>query len=321
MISVIIPVYNVADFISKCLKSIQQQTFTNFEVLMIDDGSTDNSSAICQKFSDLDPRFHYYYQENAGVSSARNIGLDKATGEYIAFIDADDWIESNYLQDLYEALQNFDFAICGYKVVTDETIISRVIGKMSQVVNHRQLCSDILMNSSVYSFPWNRLYKASIIRKHQIYFDPEIRYGEDLVFNLAYCQYIDQAYILATDNYHYIQHESSASGETLGKTSPGHLKIRIEDIKAMERSLELLPSEYSESISFLKQRLVREGSVYYRLMYKYRFPRISRKQLKKKTQNHLRQYISIYTLKYHYQIVIKSWLNLTFPRIVNMIRR
>lgn len=318
MISVIIPIYNASNYLYDCLKSIQLQEFTNFEVLMVDDGSIDNSRDICKKMAEDDSRFHYYYQDNQGVSFARNTGLAVARGEYISFIDADDQIEPSYFTELITAIQTYDFVITGYKVVERDKVVSRVIGPEPKIVDNRELCLNILTNSSVYSFPWNRLYKASILNKYQIKFDPKIRYGEDLVFNLQYCQYVNRAYILATDNYHYIQHDSSASSESLGNVSEQHLPVRMEDLSAMERSLELLPSMYIESRHFLYYRLMKEGSVYYRLMRKYGFSNMECKKIKNKTLDYLHQYIQGDSIQI--KVIIKSWINLTFPQIINVIK-
>lgn len=96
LISVIIPVYNTESYVRVCLESLVEQTYTNFEVIMIDDGSTDNSGEICQEYTERDSRFHYYRKENGGVSSARNLGIEYSRGNYLTFVDSDDWVEEDY---------------------------------------------------------------------------------------------------------------------------------------------------------------------------------------------------------------------------------
>ena len=104
LISVIIPVYNTESYVRVCLESLVEQTYTNFEVIMIDDGSTDNSGEICQEYTERDSRFHYYRKENGGVSSARNLGIEYSRGNYLTFVDSDDWVEEDYLEVLYNAI-------------------------------------------------------------------------------------------------------------------------------------------------------------------------------------------------------------------------
>lgn len=105
LISVIVPVYNVEPFISSCLDSLSKQIYQNFEVLLENDGSTDNSGAICREYADRDSRFHYFEKENAGVADARNFGIERSKGDYITFVDSDDWVTEEYLSILIETLK------------------------------------------------------------------------------------------------------------------------------------------------------------------------------------------------------------------------
>jgi glycosyltransferase involved in cell wall biosynthesis len=107
-LSIVIPVYNVEDYIEKCLDSIRGQTFTDFEVICVDDGSTDYSGMLCNRYRRIDKRFKVIHQENAGVSSARNRGIDEASGEWLTFVDPDDWINNEFYERLFEAQQKFD---------------------------------------------------------------------------------------------------------------------------------------------------------------------------------------------------------------------
>ena len=104
LITVIVPIYNVEDFIDMCLESLSKQSYKHFEVLMVNDGSTDNSGVICKEYADRDSRFQYFEKENGGLSDARNFGLEHSKGDYITFVDSDDWVSDTYLFDLYEAL-------------------------------------------------------------------------------------------------------------------------------------------------------------------------------------------------------------------------
>ena len=117
LISIIVPIYNVENYLRQCLDSIVSQTYQNFECLLINDGSSDNSADICREYIEKDSRFRYFEKENVGVSSARNLGIERSKGQYITFIDSDDWVDSEYLEVLYRALieEKADIAITTYK--------------------------------------------------------------------------------------------------------------------------------------------------------------------------------------------------------------
>ena len=116
LISIIVPIYNVEKYLRQCLDSIMNQTYRNFECLLINDGSSDNSEDICREYVSKDSRFRYFEKENGGVSSARNLGIEHSKGEYITFIDSDDWVDSDYLEVLYNSLvdERADIAISTY---------------------------------------------------------------------------------------------------------------------------------------------------------------------------------------------------------------
>ena len=111
MISVIVPVYNTEKYLDRCIQSILAQTYTDFELLLIDDGSTDLSGEICDKYAEQDSRVKVFHKENGGVSSARNLGLDKANGDWVTFVDADDWVTTLYLNNLSDNTNSADFVV------------------------------------------------------------------------------------------------------------------------------------------------------------------------------------------------------------------
>ena len=130
LISIIVPIYNVENYLRHCLESIQNQTYQNFECLLINDGSPDNSADICREYVSKDSRFRYFEKENGGVSSARNLGIERSKGQFITFIDSDDWVDSDYLEVLYNSLvdERADIAISTYKQFNmDDTFLSKRI--------------------------------------------------------------------------------------------------------------------------------------------------------------------------------------------------
>lgn len=189
LISVIIPVYNTESYVRVCLESLVEQTYTNFEVLMIDDGSTDNSGEICQEYTERDSRFHYYRKENGGVSSARNLGIEYSRGNYLTFVDSDDWVEEDYLEVLYNAIidESAGVSVSTYKrfSMEDNTwyVHSFQRGYEKRVFNYLELINELIDLDSFdhsYRFVSGKLVRRDILGA--IRFNTLTRLGEDMEF-------------------------------------------------------------------------------------------------------------------------------------------
>lgn len=171
-ISVIVPVYNIEGYIERCLKSIQKQTYPRFEVIIIDDGSTDNSLLLCQKFAKKYRNFRVISQKNQGLSAARNAGIKQATGNFLAFVDGDDEILPNFLADLMTAAETTDaeIAICGFfEVYPKNTRIAKTKSRQSMTVKTgREAVKDLLIfQKNIEIVTWNKLYKKELFHKVQ----------------------------------------------------------------------------------------------------------------------------------------------------------
>ena len=162
-VTIVIPIHNLEVFLRRCLESIRRQTYPYFEVLLVDDGSIDGSKEICKSFVEEDDRFKYFYQKNSGVSKARNIGIKKANGKYITFIDGDDFISPNHLQVMVEGLEDCQLSITGRNDIYEDNI-RQVFKEDSDVYfDQKQVIDAVLKPGVVYSFPWNKMYLAEII--------------------------------------------------------------------------------------------------------------------------------------------------------------
>lgn len=200
-VSVAIPVHNAEDYLGGCVESILRQTFTNIQIVLVNDGSTDNTSEICNKYATVDARVEVYHKANEGVSSARNLCIHKATGEYLIFVDADDEVAPDMIQQLFYqiTLHSADLAICGHKTVRNFNP-----NQVNQAVEHKPptfsgKIKDFLklihlfLDSESIQGPCAKMYKTSIIQNHQIYFPVELSFGEDTLFvyrYLVYCRTI-----------------------------------------------------------------------------------------------------------------------------------
>lgn len=203
-VSIIVPVYNAAPYLRECIDSLVGQTWQNIEVILINDGSTDESGAICESYL-ADPRVIYHHQQNAGVSTARNAGLDLATGEYICFVDADDWLES----DALERLQNESADIVIYNFFHGERKHEEPLtdGVYPPEALYPKMISYVDEQGNIaYTFHniWMRLFKRSLLEEHHIRFEPQHHNGEDLLFTFEATMKADTISVRRSEYlYHY----------------------------------------------------------------------------------------------------------------------
>lgn len=168
-ISVIVPIYNTAAYLSRCIESLVHQTYSDLQIILIDDGSTDESSAIADDWQIKDPRIEVYHQPNCGQSAARNVGLQHAKGEYIAFVDSDDYTDSNYISTMFAAMEE-----CNDYVQIGHTRVD-LQGKVIARCHPRYFCQ--------YTTPWGRLYRKTFLEQHHLRF-PEGMIYEDVLFSI-----------------------------------------------------------------------------------------------------------------------------------------
>lgn len=164
-ISIIIPVYNVEKYLKKCIKSIINQTYTNIEIILVDDGSTDNSGKICDELKNKDSRIVVIHKKNGGLSEARNVGIENATGKYIAFVDSDDYILNDMYEILYRNLieNDADISICKYIYIKEEDKIDLKTDTNNIIImNNLHAMKELLLNKMITNHAWNKLYKKEI---------------------------------------------------------------------------------------------------------------------------------------------------------------
>lgn len=199
-VSVIVPIYNSKNYLKKCVLSILNQTYTNIEVILIDDGSSDGSSKICDDFAIQDNRVKVVHIPNGGVSNARNVGIQHATGEYIAFVDSDDYIDEDFLETLVKGMQKNSSDLC-VSALSPERLGSSFEIRIAPDYEKELL---FLFQNFLLFGPMVKLYRAEMIRKHRISFPKGISYGEDLLFNLDYLSVIDRICYINQCGYHYV---------------------------------------------------------------------------------------------------------------------
>lgn len=205
-ISVIVPVYNVEKYLTQCIESILSQTYQEFELLLIDDGSEDNSGSICDHYSNIDSRVHVFHKENGGVSSARNMGIEHAQGEWVCFVDSDDWIDKDTFEYITGLWKGADFLQFGYRrtggTASEYSYVPSKVLRYSTSV----YCTKKIYHSAICGY----LLKLNIIKKYKISFPNHIKYGEDQAFILKTLICSSEIVILDRHFYNYRDREGSA---------------------------------------------------------------------------------------------------------------
>lgn len=219
-VSVIIPVYNAESYIFTSVDSVLGQTYKDIEIILIDDGSQDDSALICDEYALLYSHIKVIHKQNEGPSAARNIGIANAAGEYIMFVDADDYIGSEAVESLLLPMEEYkvDLSICGYERFRgSRSILKRRLGNYSvSLVLSQQELAHLYLTPKTNLFGvavWGKLYKKELIDKHSIAFQEKVHYEEDCRFNLQYFRHVETAAFLKSVSYHYrLQEESLSKG-------------------------------------------------------------------------------------------------------------
>lgn len=244
-ISVIVPVYKVEKYLRRCVDSILAQTYTDFELLLIDDGSPDSSGKICDEYAALDPRVRVFHKPNGGVSSARNLGLDNAHGEWVVFVDSDDWLTEEYLADLMKD-PDADLRLNGFDCIGDLEDWDTSMPD-SRYSTPAELAECMTRFGSInFRCPYCKRYRRSVIEGHRIRFDKNISYGEDAVFVYDYLQYVDSISLSSGKFYKYNCEMPESLSRKIEIRTPALFMNRISSaVRGLER-------KYSHSLEKLE---------------------------------------------------------------------
>ena len=247
LISVIVPIYNVEPYLDRCVESIVNQTYPNLEIILVDDGSPDCCPAMCDAWAKRDSRVRVIHKKNGGLSDARNAGLAVAQGEYIAFVDSDDWIDARYIHVLYQALlqTNSEIAACDV-CITFEKVKERCLPESvpMRVCTSSQAIEDILNGKGFRAVAWNKLYKRSLLIGEQY---PVGRYHEDEFITYRLLSKADKLVYLDWPLYFYFQR----SGSIMNSFSPKHLDVLDAYLERLTFLRESFPELYlKDKITF-----------------------------------------------------------------------
>lgn len=251
LISIIVPVYNVEKYLDQCIESLVKQDYSNVEILLINDGSTDKSGEICENWKVKDNRIITIHLKNSGVSIARNIGIENSKGKYIYFIDSDDWLEYDTLSLLLKNLSiyNADLSSCGIKKDYNNKKIVLNKDKKTIIVSQKRMFHEILCNESIYGYVCNKLFKAELVKG--IIFDKDLYIQEDMDFTMEYLKKCKKCVYTEAEYYHYRQRIESVTGEI------GYSYKKLSIVKVYEKAISLYEKYCPESLYIVQRNYLK----------------------------------------------------------------
>lgn len=251
LISIIIPVFNAEKRLEQCILSVLSQTYKNFELILINDGSSDNSGIICDKYAKIDCRIKVIHKQNGGVSSARNTGIRNALGEFICFIDSDDWVDDTYIDSFFHNQElKEDLFIQGIKYYiprrNKETIMFKYSKRAFKLIENIDFIieSQLLENGC----PVAKLFKMNIIKNNNIYFDENLSINEDHLFVITYFKFVNKLYLSDVIAYHYYSDYLISSLTRKKHSAHEYLEISIKITNAFKE----LIKRFDQPILFWK---------------------------------------------------------------------
>ena len=224
LISIIVPVYNVEKYLEKCVISIISQTYKNIEIILVDDGATDNSGKICDELKEKDKRIQVIHKKNGGLSDARNAGLKIARGEYIGFVDSDDYIEKDMFETLYKLNKenNADISIVSFYELYGGKIIGVRDSKKLEILDKIEAMKELLIDTKIQSYAWNKLFKKELFK--DIIF-PTNKNFEDIATTLLLFEKANKIVLLESPKYYYVRRDDSIIGVKNYKTYKDYLDV------------------------------------------------------------------------------------------------
>ena len=230
-VSIIVPVYNAEATISRCIESIINQEYRDFELLLIDDGSTDSSGTICDRYAAEDSRIRLIHKENTGVSETRNMALDLACGTYLQFLDSDDWITPNATRLFVEEAERYhcDMVISDFYRVVGKRVAQKGDIDDDCVLTQEEFSAHMLQNPAdfYYGVLWNKLYRRDIVEKYHLRMNPEISWCEDFMFNLEYIRHAEVFYALQVPVYYYVKTKGSLASQGMSISKTIKMKLMV----------------------------------------------------------------------------------------------
>ena len=230
-VSIIIPVYNAENTVGRCIDSILNQDYTDFELLLVNDGSADDSGAICDAYAARDSRIRVFHQANSGVSASRNLALDHAKGMYLQFLDSDDWITTDATGSLVQAMEDgpCDMVVSDFYRVVGDRVSQKGDIEEDGILSREEYAARMMENPAdfYYGVLWNKLYRRSIVEKHHLRMNPQISWCEDFMFNLEYIRHAEHFRAIQIPIYYYVKTKGSLASQSLSISKTVKMKLTV----------------------------------------------------------------------------------------------
>lgn len=325
-VSIIIPVYNAEKFLGNCLDSIINQSYSDFEIIIVDDGSTDKSKEIYLRYSELDNRIIILEQENKGVSVARNNGIKKAKGKFLVFIDSDDIIKSNMLMRMFQVINNndADIAFCGFDVkgsksrLNDtETLLECCNGKEFKLISSKEAIKRTIStnpNKMLYGYVWRNMYRTDIVRRNNILFKENVKISEDFMFILEVLNYSKNIVIIPENLYVYNINDTSVTAKYMPSVHSDMLYINNWMFDKFCGKYTDILDGYNNCVAntylIFVQNICRNGTPYslkerilttYDIKRKYGYNLIIHKVWRKKNEFRMKAWLSLIMFRFNFE--------------------
>lgn len=296
-ISVIVPVYNVEKYLKRCVESILDQTYKNIEVILVDDGSTDNSPEICDEYALIDSRIKVIHKKNEGVSVARNIGIVNSTGQFIVFCDSDDWLDVDMISYLYQLMKktSCDIASCPiwYDYDDKKRKTSRLLDK-EKIYNSKEAIIELHKGRYLHHWVWNNLFKRELIEKQR--FSCKLRLGEDYVFMCTAIDKCNGIIVGSNPKYHYFQRETSVC-------NAGYTYKNYQTLSMYNQYRKYFIKKYPEYANIFDAHFILEEMAVITAMIKNNeFNRVVIKQIQNHIKKHMRKYLCEKNVPVYYKV-------------------
>ncbi len=286
LVSVIVPIYNCEKYIRKMIESVLAQTVEDFELLLVDNLSTDGTPRILEEYEKKDARIRVLRQPIRGVSAARNRALEECRGQYLLFLDGDDWIDSDYLSVLIEGIQGVEYAACGYRAHFErgtegalhyECFYESPREEKTEFTS-QEMIQRLFQVTHYQGYVWNKLFLGDIVRQQHLRFDEDIAYNEDRLFSVRYLKHCSRARMIYANKYHYILHAGNAVSADQGEFP---VEKEFTEIEAFSRMLAEL-KDNPEALRLAKENMAeRELLLFGRMLDDRGFARYRKSRMRK----------------------------------------
>lgn len=306
LVSIIVPVYNVEKYLRQCIDSIINQTYKNIEIILVDDGSTDNSGKICDEYAKKDKRIKVIHKKNGGLSDARNVGIEKATGETLSFVDSDDFVEEDMIETMFNELikKNVKIVVHGYYIKKAEKIAHKKINE-EKVISDMEAIKLCFCDNNFGFYVWNKIYKKELFEKIRF---PKGKNSEDRYVVPRLIKNAKEVYYNSSPIYYYLQRDESIVHSKE--------KINFDALDADNYLVKYIEENYKELEKLAQKSLINDSLIIYNKMY---LQNKMNKNMERRIYKNIKKYYIKIKKKENVKFRIKVNLFLNLREIYNLI--